>query len=61
MAIPSESIPIPFHPNPFYNPAYNHTQDNHLDNIIGIRTRAIELVNVFEMEFRWEKDKSFTF
>ena len=36
--------------------AYNHTQDNHLDSISGIRTRAIEIVNVFEMEFRWEKD-----
>jgi hypothetical protein len=36
--------------------AYNHTQGNHLDNIGGIRTRAIEIVNVFEMEFRWEKD-----
>jgi hypothetical protein len=22
----------------------------------GIRTRAIEIVNVFDMEFRWEKD-----
>ena len=28
---------------------YNHTQDNHLLNISGIRTRAIEIVNVF----RW--------
>ena len=36
--------------------AYNHTQDNHSDNLSGIRTRAIEIVNVFEMEFRWEKD-----
>jgi hypothetical protein len=33
----------------------NH-QDNHLDNISGIRTRAIEIVSVFEMEFRSEKD-----
>jgi hypothetical protein len=29
---------------------------NHLDNISGIRTRAIEIVNVFETEFFWEKD-----
>ena len=29
---------------------------NHLDNISGIRTRAIEIVSVFEMEFRSEKD-----
>jgi hypothetical protein len=36
--------------------AYNHTQDNHSDTISGIRTPAIEIVNVFEMEFRWEKD-----
>ena len=36
--------------------AYNRNQDNHLDNIGGIRTRAIEIVNVFEMKFRWEKD-----
>ena len=33
--------------------AYNHIQENHLDNISGIRTRAVEIVNVFEMEFRW--------
>jgi hypothetical protein len=33
----------------------NHSS-NHLYNISEIRTRAIELVNVFEMEFRWEKD-----
>ena len=32
--------------------AYNHTQDN----ISEIRTRAIEIVNVFEMDFRWKKD-----
>ena len=24
--------------------------------ITGIRTRAMEIVNVFEMEFRWKKD-----
>ena len=36
--------------------AYNHTQDNDLDNISGIRTRAIEIVNVFKMKFRWLKD-----
>jgi hypothetical protein len=36
--------------------AYNHNQDNHLDSISGIRTGAIEIVNVFEMEFHWEKD-----
>jgi hypothetical protein len=29
---------------------------NHLDNISGIRTRAVEIVSVFEMEFRSEKD-----
>ena len=38
--------------------AFNHTQDNHLENISGIRTRAIEIVNVFEMVFCWEKDIS---
>jgi hypothetical protein len=36
-------------------PLPHHTQDNHGDNISGIRTRAIEIANVFEMEFRWEK------
>jgi hypothetical protein len=36
--------------------AYNHSQDNHLDNISRIRTRGIEIVNVFEMEFRCEKN-----
>ena len=39
----------------FYRCVINYW-DNHSDNISGIRTRAIELVNVFEMEFRWEKD-----
>jgi hypothetical protein len=33
-----------------------YTPDNHLDNISVIRTRAIEIVNIFEMEFRWEKE-----
>ena len=33
----------------------NHSS-NHLDNVSEIRTRAIEIVNVFEMEFRLEKD-----
>ena len=33
----------------------NHSS-NHLDNISGIRTRAIEIVSVVEMEFRSEKD-----
>ena len=40
------------------NDSSNH-EYNHLDNISGIRTRAIEIVNVFEMEFRWEKDMDF--
>ena len=35
--------------------ACNHTQDNHSDNISGIQTQAIEIVKVFEMEFRSEK------
>jgi hypothetical protein len=30
----------------------NHAS-NHLDNMSGIRTRAIKIVNVFEMEFGW--------
>jgi hypothetical protein len=34
---------------------FNHTQDNQSDNISGIRTRAMEIVNVFNMEFRWKK------
>ena len=34
------------------------TQDNQSDNKSGIRTHAIEIVNVFEMEFHWEKDIS---
>jgi hypothetical protein len=28
--------------------AYNHTQDNHLDKISWIRTRAIEIVSIFK-------------
>ena len=28
------------------------------DNINGIRTRAIEIVNVFEMDFGWSNDIS---
>ena len=36
--------------------AYNNTQDNHLDNISGIRTRAIEIVSIFKMDLGWEKD-----
>ena len=31
-------------------------RDNHLHNISGIRTRAIEIVNVFEKDFGWAKD-----
>ena len=36
-------------------------KDNHLDNISGIRTRAVEILNVFEMKFRWEKDIEYYF
>ena len=39
--------------------AYNHTQDNYSDNISRIRTRAIEIVNVLEMEFGWLKKDIF--
>jgi hypothetical protein len=37
----------------------NH-QDNHLDNISGIRTRAIEIVNVIEIDFGWLQDRKKT-
>jgi hypothetical protein len=43
---------------PLHLSVCNHSsnyQVNHTDNISGIRTRAIEIVNVFEMEFRWAK------
>ena len=36
--------------------AYNHTQDNHEDDISEIRTRAIEIVSIFKMNLGWEKD-----
>jgi hypothetical protein len=38
----------------------NHPS-NHLDNISGIRTRVVEIVSVFEMGFRSEKDIWATF
>ena len=37
----------------------NHSSDdqgNHLENMSEIRTRAIQIVSVCEMEFRSEKD-----
>ena len=34
---------------------YNETQNNHGNIIIWIRTRAIEKVSIFEMEFRSER------
>jgi hypothetical protein len=38
------------------NFAYNHTLDNHYDNISWIRTRATKIVSIFEMNLGWEKD-----
>ena len=35
---------------------HSSNQENHLDNISGIRTRAIEIVNVLKVELRWKKD-----
>ena len=52
----SDYTPIKFSGPIMKTLAYNHTQDNHSDNISWIRTRAIKIVNVFEMEFRTEKD-----
>jgi hypothetical protein len=55
----SDYTPIKFSGPIIKTLAYNHTQDNHSDNISGIR--AIEIVNVFEMEFRWEKGYKLVF
>jgi hypothetical protein len=54
----SDYTPIKFSGSIIKTLAYNHIEYNHLDNISGIRTRAIKIVSVFEIEFRSEKDMS---
>jgi hypothetical protein len=34
----------------------NHTQENHLGNISGIRKRVIEITSIFKMDLGLEKD-----
>ena len=53
----SDYAPINFDGPNIKHPVYNHTQDNHLDNISGIRTRAIEKESIFKMDLGWENDR----
>ena len=39
-----------------YAPINVNIPDNHLDNISGIRTRAIEIILIFKIHFGWEKN-----
>ena len=36
--------------------AYYHTKNNHLDNISGIQTRAIEITLILKLNLGWKKD-----